>query len=384
MTEKKGWIKIYRSIADDPVLQDPDCYIVFSHLLMSAAWKPEIRRVKLSRYPINVPLQPGQTVLGKRYFASIGIGTRRYQKAIRRLKESNLICVQPVADACGKFSPRSCTTTVDEKHTPTRESLSESQKASPIELQRNCDKNPDFRGCASPIELKTSKDAKVEKAKTAENRQKRKEKNLTKRKASLIKVVTTICNYDKFQSVLSKSESNKTSTYKGIPRVNQGKNQESRTLSLRTSSRLYSRNKKNLHESSDFREELQSDGECFSSFSIFDKENQQRRKRFRQFDDWWARWTIPGTKRGKRIARKKLLDVLASGDVTFDQICDAVDRYMDFCRDWNLPANKIKHPANWLDGGHWDDELPENPLSVSAIVAKMETTDADWEKSDEE
>lgn len=73
------------------------------------------------------------------------------------------------------------------------------------------------------------------------------------------------------------------------------------------------------------------------------------------FMEWWALWTIPGTKRGRGHARKAFKKALKFA--TFDELCEGVKTYMA----WNIanenPPRHIKHPATWLNAESWADDL---------------------------
>ncbi len=75
------------------------------------------------------------------------------------------------------------------------------------------------------------------------------------------------------------------------------------------------------------------------------------------FSECWNLWTIPGTKRGRAAAERKYVAAIKAGASHAD-ICAGVKRYMDHCRRERTELRYIKHPATWLSGGCWDDELP--------------------------
>jgi uncharacterized protein YdaU (DUF1376 family) len=76
-----------------------------------------------------------------------------------------------------------------------------------------------------------------------------------------------------------------------------------------------------------------------------------------KFDEWWACWSIAGTKRAPRKAEPVYGRLIRTGQITHDQLCDGVRRYMRWCQQQGAPPSKIKHPTTWLNGGCWDDEL---------------------------
>lgn len=74
------------------------------------------------------------------------------------------------------------------------------------------------------------------------------------------------------------------------------------------------------------------------------------------FEDWWNRWTIRGTKRERRKAFPIYERYRKRGEVTHAALCEGLDAYMAECLRENRDLRYIKHPTTWLNGGCWDDD----------------------------
>lgn len=83
------------------------------------------------------------------------------------------------------------------------------------------------------------------------------------------------------------------------------------------------------------------------------------------FDDWPRDfevqfWALYPRRVSKKPAMKALGKVKASGEVSWAKLVDSIARYTVWLGEAS-PTNwrpEPKHPATWLNGGCWDDELP--------------------------
>lgn len=83
------------------------------------------------------------------------------------------------------------------------------------------------------------------------------------------------------------------------------------------------------------------------------------------FDDWPPNfeaqfWELYPRRVSKKTAMKALAKVKASGEVPWQKIVDSIARYKAWLAETgpNVWRPEAKHPATWLNGGCWDDELP--------------------------
>ena len=73
-----------------------------------------------------------------------------------------------------------------------------------------------------------------------------------------------------------------------------------------------------------------------------------------------------------RGAAVKALD-RALKKTTLEAILEGVRRYAKYCRDRNVEAKFIAHPATWLNQERWADELDEeNPAAVAKRINELE------------
>jgi hypothetical protein len=133
-----------------------------------------------------------------------------------------------------------------------------------------------------------------------------------------IGVLVTICNYAKYQR--AKTSRGTQGAYEGQPK-----------------------NPTEQHNSKNQEKEIRPDGGAKPDFTA-------------GFDSWWQLWIIPGTKRGKgeavrayRTARKT-----TSGQTLDDALRRDIARWQRSGTDPQF----IKHPASWLNGHHWEDDVP--------------------------
>jgi len=75
------------------------------------------------------------------------------------------------------------------------------------------------------------------------------------------------------------------------------------------------------------------------------------------FEDWWAGWTIPGTKRAKSEAMTEYRKLIKSGVVDHPKLCATLARYMAYHRQEGTEKSKIIHPNRWLKRHRFDDEI---------------------------
>lgn len=89
------------------------------------------------------------------------------------------------------------------------------------------------------------------------------------------------------------------------------------------------------------------------------------------FEEWWFHWAMPGTKRGKGQAKRAYLRIIRKNEVTAQELIDGVKRYMVHCHRNAIPIQFIKHPATWLNGQCWKDDLiddqPDNRRNGNGI-----------------
>ena len=86
-------------------------------------------------------------------------------------------------------------------------------------------------------------------------------------------------------------------------------------------------------------------------------ENEQKSLSQQRFDEFWS---IYPNKKSKKTAQKAW-DKIKMTQPLFEQIMTAVRRQKD-SRDWKRENGRyIPHPATWLNGGCWEDEITDTP-----------------------
>lgn len=86
-------------------------------------------------------------------------------------------------------------------------------------------------------------------------------------------------------------------------------------------------------------------------------ENEQKSLSQQRFDEFWS---IYPNKKSKKTAQKAW-DKIKMTQPLFEQIMTAVRRQRD-SRDWQRENGRyIPHPATWLNGGCWEDEITDTP-----------------------
>lgn len=76
-----------------------------------------------------------------------------------------------------------------------------------------------------------------------------------------------------------------------------------------------------------------------------------RKEGLEGFEQFWAVYP----KRTGRLAAMKAWQAIAPEPAFIDRIVGATERYAAHVSDWE--ARYVKAPRNWLEGGHWDDQL---------------------------
>jgi Helix-turn-helix domain len=79
------------------------------------------------------------------------------------------------------------------------------------------------------------------------------------------------------------------------------------------------------------------------------------------FESWWILWTIPGTKRGKGQAKRayRTATKAVSAELLAKRLSEHVVRWSRNDTDLRF----IPHPASWLNGERWEDDIREAPKS---------------------
>lgn len=75
-----------------------------------------------------------------------------------------------------------------------------------------------------------------------------------------------------------------------------------------------------------------------------------------EFEDWWAAWTIPGTKRAKGHALEAYRKARNRG-ADPDRLKSALRKHLRRWRDEETDLHYIPHPATWLNAMRWEDDL---------------------------
>lgn len=86
-----------------------------------------------------------------------------------------------------------------------------------------------------------------------------------------------------------------------------------------------------------------------------------------RFDDFWAAYPRRTHKAEARKAWSKALK-----EATADTIVEAAGKYAEHCKRQGTAAQYIAHPASWLNGLRWEDELPTAPASPWGMTARPE------------
>jgi hypothetical protein len=87
------------------------------------------------------------------------------------------------------------------------------------------------------------------------------------------------------------------------------------------------------------------------------------------FDQWWSIYPL---KKAKAFASKSYDRIIRDGIATEVELLNGARRYAAECA--GKEARFIKHPATWLNGGCWADELP---TSINLILPSAAT---DWDQ----
>lgn len=82
-----------------------------------------------------------------------------------------------------------------------------------------------------------------------------------------------------------------------------------------------------------------------------------------RFEEWWDAYD---KKDGKKTARQKWAHALKKKDVTADMLIEATRRYIAHQRSTNKHPEFTKMPTTWLNGEHWNDEIPTGTRQAKA------------------
>lgn len=82
-----------------------------------------------------------------------------------------------------------------------------------------------------------------------------------------------------------------------------------------------------------------------------------------RFDEWWDAY---GKKEGKKTAQGKWKLALKKKGVTQDLLIEATHRYINHLKAKGKHPDYTKNPTTWLNGEHWNDEIPSTATPVMA------------------
>ena len=82
-----------------------------------------------------------------------------------------------------------------------------------------------------------------------------------------------------------------------------------------------------------------------------------------RFEEWWDAYD---KKDGKKVARQKWNLALKKKGVTQDLLIEATHRYINHLKAKGKHPDYTKNPTTWLNGEHWNDEIPSTASPVMA------------------
>ena len=82
-----------------------------------------------------------------------------------------------------------------------------------------------------------------------------------------------------------------------------------------------------------------------------------------RFEEWWDAY---GKKDGKKAAQRKWRLALKKKGVTQDLLIEATHRYISHLKAKGKYPDFAKNPTTWLNGEHWDDEIPSTAAPLMA------------------
>lgn len=89
----------------------------------------------------------------------------------------------------------------------------------------------------------------------------------------------------------------------------------------------------------------------------------------REFETWWAQWgAIPGAKRSKGQAKRAWQSARKKAESAL--LIRRASAYIGRCKADGTELRYIKHPATWLNGECWEDDLrkPPDPVDDGLIT----------------